>query len=73
MSQSVEIRCPTCDARFVDGQLIWATGKLGKLQDLAGLVCNNLCGDRPCANPLKGDETGDTWEARANSIDSLFQ
>lgn len=63
-----EMRCPTCDARFVDGHLIWATGNPGKLVDLAGLVCNKLCGDRVCINPCLGNETGETWEARAKMI-----
>ena len=36
---------------------------LGKEEDLAGLVCNNL-GDDQCINPKRGDVSGDTWEKR---------
>jgi hypothetical protein len=70
--EQTEHRCPTCDARFVNGELIWSTGKPGKLQDLAGLVCNKLSKGRPCSNPMIGDETGDTWESRAATIAAIF-
>lgn len=63
-------QCPTCGTHFLDGVHYWSgTGKRGNPKDLAGLVCNKLAGDRPCINPLKGDETGDTWKKRANLID----
>ena len=61
-------QCNKCSARWMsaDGenwQLYWATGKEGKEEDLAGLVCNNL-GDDQCINPKRGDVSGDTWEKR---------
>lgn len=63
--------CPTCETRFIDGVHYWSgTGKRGNPHDLAGLVCNKLSGDRPCLNPCKGSEIGDTWEKRRNEIDA---
>ena len=62
-------QCKKCNAKWLqmeeggDYQLYWATGKAGKEEDLAGLVCNNL-GDDQCINPKRGDVTGDTWEKR---------
>jgi hypothetical protein len=57
--------CPTCQTQFIDGVHHWSgTGKRGNPKDLAGLVCNKLAGDRPCINPCRGDETGDTWDNR---------
>lgn len=56
-------QCGKCGAKWIDGQLFWATGKPGKEEDLAGLVCNTL-GDEQCINPKNGDVTGDTWKAR---------
>ena len=55
--------CSKCGACWIGGQLFWATGKAGKEEDLAGLVCNNY-GDDQCINPMKGDTTGDTWVKR---------
>jgi hypothetical protein len=71
--QPVEVRCPTCDALFRDGQLIWSTGKPGKPEDLAGLVCNPYSKGRQCINPCLGNETGDTWAQRASVIDKVFK
>ena len=62
--------CPKCGARWIDGQLYWATGKQAKEEDLAGLVCNNL-GDETCINPKKGNTSGDTWEKRQAHLDSV--
>lgn len=56
-------QCGKCGAKWIDGQLYWATGAKGKEEDLAGLVCNNL-GDDQCINPKRGDVSGDTWEKR---------
>lgn len=63
--------CPTCGANFINGVLYWGTGKKGSPKDLAGLVCNNFCGDRPCINPSRGEEGGDTWERRMNNLETL--
>ena len=61
--------CNKCGAQFMDGKLFWRTGKEGKLEDLAGLVCDKY-GDEQCINELKGTEhSGDTWEKRAAFID----
>ena len=59
--------CQCCGARWLDGQLYWATGKQGKDLDLAGLVCNSF-GDEQCINPDRGLEGGDTWEARRQQL-----
>ena len=56
-------QCGKCGAKWIDGQLYWATGAAGKEEDLAGLVCNNL-GDDQCINPKRGDVSGDTWAKR---------
>lgn len=63
--------CPTCEAKWIDGQHYWATNKKGNEKDLAGLVCNNLANGRPCINPCKGDETGDTWKKRFDRMDVI--
>ena len=61
--------CSKCGASFVDGKLFWRTGKEGKKEDLAGLVCDKY-GDEQCINELKGTEhSGDTWEKRAAFIE----
>ena len=55
----------------MDGKLYWATGKEGKKEDLAGLVCDKY-GNEECINELKGTEhNGQTWEKRAAFIDGL--
>ena len=61
-------QCPKCGAKWIDGQLYWATGAPGKDADLAGLVCNSLS-DGTCINPAKGDETGDTWANRMKQLE----
>ena len=33
--------CPVCTAKWIGGQLYWATGKAGCPHDLAGLLCND--------------------------------
>lgn len=63
--------CPKCGATWINGQHIWATGKPGNEDDLAGLVCNKL-GDSNCINPRNGSELGDTWEARFTDIADGF-
>lgn len=64
--------CPTCETRFIDGVHYWSgTGKRGNPLDLAGLVCNKICGDRPCINPSKGMEGGMTWEKRLKNLEAL--
>lgn len=65
-------KCGKCGATYFlneDGKyhLRWATGKVGRSEDLAGLVCNKY-GDDQCINPLKGNETGDTWERRLGDL-----
>ena len=64
--------CPKCGARFLEGTLFWSTGKPGKLEDLAGLVCDEY-GDHTCINELKGTKHGgDTWEKRDAYSRGLF-
>ena len=64
-------QCKKCNASFYDGVLYWATGKEGKLEDLAGLVCDKY-GNEECINELKGTKhNGDTWERRAGVIEGL--
>ena len=62
--------CSHCEAKWLDGQLFWSTGKLGNEIDLAGLVCNNY-GNEDCINPAKGKEGGDTWEKRLAELEKL--
>lgn len=54
----------------MNGQLYWATGKPGKEEDLAGLVCN-MVNDPVCINNMKGNETGDTWAKRSTFLGIL--
>lgn len=61
--------CPTCEAKVINDQHFWSTGKPGNFLDLAGLVCNSLCGDRPCINPCRGMSGGQTWEGRRANLD----
>jgi len=66
-------QCSKCGARFLDGELYWRTGKKGKLEDLAGLVCDQW-GDANCINEVRGTKhTGQTWEKRAAFIEGLDQ
>ena len=64
--------CPKCGAHWLDGQLFWRTGKPGKNEDLAGLVCNEW-GDSTCINPEKGlvNSTQQTWEKRVEFLNGL--
>ena len=62
--------CPKCEAKWMDGQLFWSTGKEGCPHDLAGLVCNDY-GDERCINPVKGSDSGQTWEQRRKFLDSI--
>ena len=62
--------CPKCGAKWMGDQLYWATGKPGKEEDLAGLVCNKVK-DSQCINPKLGDETGQTWEKRLKQMDQF--
>lgn len=64
--------CPTCEARWIDNQLYWSTGKPGSDLDLAGLVCNSHAKGRPCINPCKGLEGGDTWANRSQHLDKAL-
>ena len=55
----------------MDGKLFWRTGKEGKKEDLAGLVCDKY-GDEECINELKGTaHGGDTWAAREAYVKGL--
>lgn len=65
-------QCQRCGARWLDGQLYWATGKPGQDLDLAGLVCNTV-DDPHCLNPMKGQMGGDTWAKRAGRIEAFQQ
>lgn len=65
-------QCQRCGARWIDGQLYWATGKPGKDLDLAGLVCNRV-NDPSCINPQNGMPGGDTWEKRAATVDAFME
>jgi len=64
--------CPKCGAKFMEGQHYWSTGAVGDPHDLAGLVCNSL-GDDTCINPVKGSDSGDTWEKRFATIEKLSE
>lgn len=55
--------CSKCGARWIAGHLYWSSGKPGKEEDLAGLVCNKVS-DENCINQKLGDNTGQTWEKR---------
>ena len=61
--------CPICEARWIDGQHYWSTGRVGNPKDLASLVCNRFRNGRDgCINPMLGCEGGDTWEKRAGDL-----
>ena len=63
--------CEVCEAKWIENQLYWATGKQGRNIDLAALVCNKLPKDKltKCANPCKGQEGGMGWEERLKAIE----
>lgn len=63
--------CGKCGARFMEGVLYWSTGKSGKKEDLAGLVCDKY-GDVQCINEVKGTvHNGQTWEKRAAFLEGV--
>ena len=62
--------CNKCGATWMEGQLYWSTGKEGDVHDLAGLVCNDY-GDINCINPVRGSDSGQTWEMRRGFIMGL--
>ena len=63
--------CPKCGATWLNGQHYWSgTGKLGDPHDLAGLVCNKF-GNHQCINPVKGSDSGDTWERRLADLEKF--
>ena len=56
--------CNKCNAQWIEGQLYWRTGKKGREEDLAGLVCDQW-GNEECINSKRGTKhKGDTWEKR---------
>ena len=63
--------CSKCSARWLEGQLYWADGKMGCPHDLAGLVCNlpDLKEEGICINPCKGSTSGMTWQHRNIMLD----
>ena len=63
--------CPVCGAHWFNDQLYWSTGKPGKDEDLAALVCNRLAPEKVdrCVNPAKGQEGGVGWEERMKMIE----
>lgn len=63
------VECPKCKAVWMNGQHVWATGKMGNELDLAGLVCNRF-GDDTCINPKHGQEGGDSWAKRAEDLEN---
>ena len=65
------VECEKCGATWINGNHVWKTGNTGSETDLAGLVCNKL-GDDNCINPLRGSDTGDTWEQRLGDLDTGF-
>ena len=67
------VKCPACEATWINGQLFWSTGAQGRDIDLAGLVCNMLEKIDPkkaelCINTCKGNEGGDTWVDRFSKL-----
>lgn len=65
--------CGKCGATWINGQHMWATGKVGNEADLAGLVCDKL-GNDECINPCRGTKhSGDTWEKRFGDIEAGFE
>ncbi len=67
--------CEKCGAKWLNGTLFWATGKPGKEEDLAGLVCNALTEEDDialCTNEKRGDTSGTSWEYRRGFIDGAM-
>ena len=71
MDSFQRLECDKCGAVWLNGQLRWRTGKEGKEEDLAGLVCNNY-GDDSCINPARGKTEGQTWEYRRGFIEGVL-
>ncbi len=71
MTDSPKI-CPVCDARWLEGQLYWNTGREACPHDLAGLVCNVLHPEFKCINPCKGSDSGIQWGMHQDLIDEFF-
>ena len=68
-------QCEKCEAKWLNGQLYWSTGKQGTEEDLAGLVCNTLVNKDDialCVNEKRGVTTGQTWEYRRGYIDGVI-
>ena len=68
-------QCAKCGAMFFSNEaggyhLRWATGCIGKAEDLAGLVCIPY-GNGDCVNPKRYDTTGDTWSKRLAELKAL--
>jgi hypothetical protein len=68
-------QCKKCGARFFPNEtggyhLRWATGSIGKAEDLAGLVCIPY-GNDECINPMRHDTSGDTWGKRLAELKAL--
>lgn len=64
--------CPKCEAKFINGQHYWSTGKKGNPVDLASLVCRPY-GDDRCINPLRSVPGGVTWEERNNNFEVSYK
>lgn len=58
--------CPVCGAHWINGQLYWSSGKLGKDEDLAALVCRRLTPGKTegCVNKNREQPGGVGWEER---------
>lgn len=64
--------CPKCEAKFINGQHYWSTGKKGNPVDLASLVCRPY-GDDRCINPCRSIPGGATWEERAGNFEISYK
>jgi hypothetical protein len=66
--------CSICGAKWIDGQLYWATGRPGKDIDLNALVCRKLPAEKAegCVNPCQGQEGGVGWEERLKMTDQAL-
>ena len=67
-------QCSVCGAKWVDGQLYWATGKPGKDIDLNALVCRRLPSEKApnCINPCQGQDGGVGWEERMGMVNAAL-